>query len=102
MFKFVKIFFVVLLYWYVVRYQKSYPADFVFYLASILFFLSIIFSLFYKNKHRVNIFLISALSSLSMIFALYAHFLIGILTFFTFSLILFFYCYVFISFKIDQ
>lgn len=99
MFKFVKIFFVVLLYWYVVRYQKSSPADFLFYLSSILFFLSIIFSLFHKNKHRVNIFLIIALSNISMIFALYAHFLSGILTFFTFSLILFFYCFLFISYK---
>lgn len=101
MFKFFKIIFVILLYLYIVVFHVDGQLEFLFYLASFLFFLSVIISLRYKNKHRVNIFLIIALMNISMIFTLYVHFVSGILMFFSMVMILFFYCFLFISTKVN-
>jgi hypothetical protein len=102
MFKFIKILFVLLLYLYIVIFQVNGQLEFLFYLASLLFFLSIILSLRYKNKHRINIFLIIALMNFFMIFTLYVHFISGILIFFCMAMILFFYCFSFISKKVNH
>lgn len=97
MIKLIKIFFVLFLYCYMVFYLKHFELEPLFFLASILFFLSIIISLKYKKYYVVNIFLIVALVNLSIIFALYAYFEIGIIIFFILDLILFLYCYILIS-----
>ncbi|OMC81296.1 hypothetical protein BK128_22050 [Viridibacillus sp. FSL H7-0596] len=97
MIRFMKIFFVLFLYIYIVFYLKHFELEPIFFIASILFFLSIIISLTYKQYFVVNIFLIVALVNLSMIFALYAYFNIGIIIFLVLIFILFIYCFILIS-----
>lgn len=97
MFKYIKIALVLSLYFYIVLYLKRYPAGFLFYLASILFFLAIVLSVKYKERDRVNIFLFIGFVNLAMIFMLHVHFISGALIFIFSILLLFFYCYFFIS-----
>lgn len=82
-----------------VFYLEYFELQPLFFIASILFFLSITISLIYKEHYIDNIFLIVALTNLAMIFALFSNFEIGIIAFFILVLILFIYCYVLISAK---
>ncbi|QDQ02941.1 hypothetical protein FOH38_22220 [Lysinibacillus fusiformis] len=98
MISFLKIFIVIFLYCYLVFYLKYFELQPIFFIASFLFFLSIIISLKFKEHYfAVNIFSIVALVNLSIILAIYAYFEIGIIMFFILILILFVYCYALIS-----
>lgn len=97
MIKFVKVFLVLFLYCLMIFYLKYFELEPLFFIANILFFLSIIIS--FKLKNYYDIFLIIALINLSIIFALYAYFEIGIIIFFILNIVLFLYCYRLISTK---
>lgn len=97
--RFIKIFLVVSLYFYIVVYLKYFDLQPIFFLASLLFLLAITMGFIFKENSIVNICLLVALTNLAMIYAIFSNFLIGIIIFFILVSILFIYCYILITRK---
>lgn len=95
--KIISIVTLIVLYWIVLlTYSDNLEYDSIFYLASSLFFLALIFLFFLKTKEKINIFTLIALLNVSAIF-LTVDFLIGVILFLLLIMILCFCIYSFIS-----
>lgn len=95
--KIISIVTLIVLYWIVLlTYSDNLEYDSIFYLASSLFILSLIFICFLKIKDKINIFILIALLNISAIY-LTVNFLIGIILFLAFIVILCFSIYSYIS-----
>ncbi|MBX9955435.1 hypothetical protein H7T43_10985 [Peribacillus simplex] len=95
--KIISIVTLIVLYWIVLlTYSDNLEYDSIFYLASSLFILSLIFIWFLKIKEKINIFILIALLNISAIY-LTVNFLIGIILFLAFIVILCFSIYSYIS-----
>lgn len=95
--KIISIVTLIVLYWIVlITYSDNLEYDSIFYLASSLFILSLIFICLLKIKDKINIFILIALLNISAIY-LTVNFLIGIILFLAFIVILCFSIYSHIS-----